>query len=188
MQVRRPVVEQLLHEPVRARVGDVLVVVEDQVQLLVDRRRTFDDGCHHAVDRLAAGTFQRDLVFQRHAQALQRGQQVDEERAQMLVFGAQRQPGNLRAVLHHRLAPLHQQGGLAETGTADDQPDAAMLHALQLVEQPLAGNGLRTDSRRRELGGYEKLVGKHCRAVLQMYDSPGGEVPDSITGPCHCTL
>ncbi|MNP45310.1 hypothetical protein D3C76_1392220 [compost metagenome] len=126
MQVIGAVIQQLLHELVGARVHHMLVVVDDQEQLFVDRGGAFDNRGDDFIDQLLACPFQRDAAVQHDAQALQGAAQISEEDRQVLVIGAQRQPGHLGARAHHHLPPLGQQCGLAEPGTAGNQAHATL--------------------------------------------------------------
>ncbi|MNP23842.1 hypothetical protein D3C76_1165670 [compost metagenome] len=72
MQVLGAVIQQLLHELVRARVADVLVVIDHQEQLFVDTGSAFDDGRHHLVDELRPRALQRHAAVHDDAKSLQR--------------------------------------------------------------------------------------------------------------------
>ncbi|MNE61184.1 hypothetical protein D3C80_1563790 [compost metagenome] len=90
MQVVGAVVQEFLHQPVGARIGDVLVIVEDQVELPIHRCRAFDYGG----DKMTEGVARRRIVGQvavdAHAEALHSLGQVDEEGREVLVVGPQR--------------------------------------------------------------------------------------------------
>ncbi|MCY1400335.1 hypothetical protein D9M71_154140 [compost metagenome] len=155
MQVLGAVIQKLLHELMGARVGDVLIVVDDQKQLLVDCRGTFNNRRHHLVDEFRPRTLQGDAAVQGDTQTLQSAAQIGEENRHVLVIGAQRQPGDICPGAHHDLPPLRQQRGLAEPRAAGHQADPALRHAAQILEQAFAHYGLGANARWSEFRRYE---------------------------------
>ncbi|MNG13727.1 hypothetical protein D3C84_974240 [compost metagenome] len=124
----------------RTRVGNVLIVVEYQKEFFVHTGGSIHDSRDDFVDRLTAGTFQRSACIDRHAEALQCATQIGKKCRQMLVVGAEREPGDFGTCSHHGLAPLHEQRGFAEPRAAYHQTDRTALYALQFVNQPATRN------------------------------------------------
>ncbi|MNV54958.1 hypothetical protein D3C71_1471730 [compost metagenome] len=152
MQVARNLVEQFLNQFVGMGDFHVMVVVDNQVELLAQHGRSFDDDGDAGFHSSHRVVFAQQVDVHLDSQPPQPFEQRGAEGGVTVVVGRQRNPGHFRAGHESVLTPLRHQGRLAVTRGTGDQRQFAVMHALELSEQGGAGHMASTDARRRKLG------------------------------------
>jgi len=156
MQPRRQVAQQEGHAVVdRPRIQQV-VVVDHQRKLRARRLQLAEQGGHHPLAGQAtrSGQLRQHLLGEAAARAVQRRDHIPPEACRVVVQGVQRQPGNREV---RAGGPVGQQSGLAEAGGRahqDQLPGHALVEPLQ---QPRAGQAVRTNPRDGELAGQQVI-------------------------------
>lgn len=137
MQLGRPAIEQRCKRVVDFRIADQVVVLQDQQQVLRQRREVVDEAWQHIARHIGTGTVKAaqgscpNLV----AGLISRKQQVAPEPLRVVVAGVQRHPTGSNVVTAQ---PFRHNCGLAPAGRGDDKGQRHTQPGAQPAVQPFA--------------------------------------------------
>ena len=137
MQLGRPSIEQHCKRVVDFRIVDQVVVLQNQEQVLRQRREVVNEARQHIAQHIGTGTVKAaqgscpNLV----AGLISRKQQVAPEPLRVVVAGVQRHPTGSDVVIAQ---PFRHNCGLAPAGRGDDKGQRHTQPGTQSAVQPFA--------------------------------------------------